>query len=102
MKEKEFLDELDTFPEWKVFGKEISEEIVRRMDEGELPDDYDSDEWYSLSVLKDVVGHVDIEDEMISFIAKLAKIKYEYISEERLKKDWVRTMEALAGKTTKQ
>lgn len=95
MKEKEFLDELDTFPEWKVFGKEISQEIVRRMDEGELSDDYDSDEWYSLGVLEDVVASVNIEDEMISFIAKLAKMKYEYEVGERMKRDWENTMKAL-------
>lgn len=95
MKEKEFLDELATFPEWKIFGKVISEEIIRRMDEGEISIDYDNDEWYSLKVLENVIGSVDIEDEMISFLAKLARIKYEYEVEQELKRDWEKTMDAL-------
>lgn len=103
MKEKEFLDELSTFPEWKVFGSVLSKEIIRRMDEGELSDDYDSDDWYSQEVLEDVVRSVDLEDEIVSFIARLARMKYEYEAIEDAKREFEKTMEALrTGSRLKQ
>lgn len=98
MKEKEFLDELSTFPEWKVFGKVISDEIARRMDEGEIPCDYaHREDFCELSVLENVISDMrgSMEDEIISFIAKLARIKYQYEIGLEYEKEWKETIEAI-------
>lgn len=93
MKESEFLKELETFPEWRVFGKEISEELNRRIENEEISQN--EDEWCTLAVFEDIVKSVNIEEEMFSFIAKLAKIKFESLLTDYYEKEWSKTMEAL-------
>ena len=93
MDEKTFLDELSTFPEWRVFGKEISEELNRRINDEEISEN--EDEWCTLDVFEDIVESVNIKDEMISFIAKLAKMKFDSMLDEYYEKEWNKTMEAI-------
>ena len=98
MKEKEFLDELSTFPEWSVFGKVISDEIARRMDEGEIPCDYaHREDFCELGVLENVISDMRglMEDELISFIAKLARMKYQYELGLEYEKEWNETIKAI-------